>query len=356
MALVSQTIQAYSVNRLKRILIIQTAFLGDLVLTLPVIQIIKEKLPDAEVDVLVIPSTAELLNHNSLIRKVIIYDKKISGIGKLLKIANELRNSSYDVIISPHRSARSALISYLSFPDLSISFDTSTLSFLYNETVKYEKGIHEIQRNLKLLDPLGISESVIVRPELFISNIERESVDEVLDGLDVPTGEKFVTIAPGSVWFTKRFPESKFINICNFLSVEGIKTILIGGMSDFETAERIVEGCRSPLINSVAGKLSVLESAELVRRSSVLLTNDSAPLHIGNAVNTPVYAIFGSTVPGFGFYPYGKPDNIFEVNGLSCRPCGIHGRTNCPVDTLDCMKMINESNVTEKIISLVRQA
>ncbi len=340
---------------MKRILIIQTAFLGDLILTLPMIQVIKQNLPETEIDMLVIPTTSELLANNPLLRKVIVYDKKNSGTVKLFNIAGELRQNSYDTVISPHRSGRSAIISFLSFPDLSISFNTSSLSFLYKKTVNYEKGIHEIQRNLKLLEPLGISDNNIVKPDLFIGNNERYSVDKILNGLNMKAVEKFVTIAPGSVWFTKRFPEAKFINICRLLSAEGIKTILLGGINDFETGERIFNGCRSPLLRNLAGKLSVLESAELIRRSSLLITNDSAPLHIGNAVETPVYAIFGSTVPDFGFYPYGKLDKIFEISGLSCRPCGIHGRTSCPINTLDCMNRISESNVAENVIALIRQ-
>ena len=340
---------------MKRILIIQTAFLGDLILTLPVIQVLKDKQPDLEIDILVIPSTAEALDNNPNLSKVIMYDKKNSGIGKLLKISGELRKNSYDVIISPHRSGRSALLSYLSFAGKSITFDTSAMNQLYKKTVKYEKGIHEIQRNLRLLEPLGISEKEIIRPELFISKAEIDSVEMLLKDFGIKPDEKFVTIAPGSVWFTKRFPESKFSKICCLLAGKGIKTILIGGKSDTESGRSIEKSCGIPLVKNIAGRLSVLQSAEIVRRSSVLITNDSAPLHIGNAVETPVFAIFGSTIPGFGFYPYGKSDKIFEFNGLHCRPCGIHGRTSCPMDTLDCMMKIDESDITEEVISLLRQ-
>ena len=100
---------------------------------------------------------------------------------------------------------------------------------------------------------------------------------------------------------------------------------------------------------NVTGTLTITESAELIRRASLLITNDSAPLHIANAVGTDVIAIFGATVPSFGFYPYGKNDFVFETNGLKCRPCSIHGGNKCPVNTFECMNAISEKDIYDKV-------
>jgi heptosyltransferase-2 len=339
----------------KKILIIQTAFLGDLILTLPLIQVIKKNMPEASVDIVVIPSTAEILNNNPLVRNVIKYDKRSSSLVELLKFGGKLKKNKYDILISPHRSVRSAVLSFLTSSKTSIAFDKSSMNFLYKQNIKYETGLHEIQRNLKLLEPIGIHESAIISPQLFVGQDDEAVIENVLREVNL-TGSKFVTIAPGSVWFTKRYPESKFASLCKLLSLEGIAAILIGGEKDIETGMRITQEVGSELVRDLTGKLTVLQSAEIIRRSSLLITNDSAPLHIGNAVATPVFAVFGSTITGFGFYPYGKSDKVFEIHGLVCRPCGIHGKTSCPIGTLDCMNRIDEKTIADNILELVRQA
>lgn len=341
---------------MKNILVIQTAFLGDLILTLPLIQSLKKHMPEYSVDIVVIPSTSEILKNNPHISKVTVYDKRNSGIGELYKLSRQLKKSKYDVLISPHRSARSAMLNYLASPKTSIGFDKSSIGFLYDHTVKYETGLHEIQRNLRLLEPLGIHEADIFRPEMFIGESEKSFVGGVMTEMRLSEDEKFVAIAPGSVWFTKRFPENKFAELCKLLALDGIRTVLIGGKSDIDTGMRIMKEAKSKMVNDFTGRLTILQSAELIRRSSLLVTNDSAPLHIGNAVETPVFAVFGSTITGFGFYPYGKSDIVFETNDLACRPCGIHGRTSCPIGTLECMNRIDEKIIAEKITELVGKA
>ena len=341
---------------MKKLLIIQTAFLGDLILTLPLVQIAKKLMPEYSMDIVVIPSTSEILKNNPLISNVIVYDKRNSGLSDMFKFSKQLKKNKYDILISPHRSGRSAILNFLASPKTSIGFDKSSMSFLYNHTVKYETGLHEIQRNLRLLEPVGIHEVDIVRPELFVGANDKSVVDTVMTELSLSKNEKFVTIAPGSVWFTKRFPESKFAELCKRLSSVGVRTVLVGGESDIDTGMRIMKETNSEMVSDLTGKLTILQSAEFIRRSSLLVTNDSAPLHIGNAMVTPVFAVFGSTITGFGFYPYGKSDMVFETKGLACRPCGIHGRTSCPIGTFVCMKRIDEKTIAEKITELFGKA
>ncbi len=135
----------------------------------------------------------------------------------------------------------------------------------------------------------------------------------------------------------------------------GIYAVLVGGKEDTASSERISGQVNSALLRNLTGKLSIQVSSEIIRRASLLLTNDSAPLHIGNAVNTTVFAVFGSTVPAFGFFPYGMEDRVYEVNGLDCRPCGIHGRTKCPIGTLECMYRIDDQRITADIIASIGQ-
>ncbi|MBS1492003.1 MAG: glycosyltransferase family 9 protein [Bacteroidetes bacterium] len=331
----------------KRVLIIQTAFLGDVILTLPMVQVLKKQNPDWSIDFLCIPATSILFKHNPLINKLIVYDKR--GSDSFSRIKQEVK-SNYDIVISPHRSARSSLISYFSKAKKRITFDKSSLSFLYSDKVKYLTGIHEIQRNLSLLKPLGITEESIVKPELYLSHDEENRVDKLLNDENINSGVDLIALAPGTVWYTKKYPVENFAKVLNLLKNTNSKVFLIGGEADKELGDYLVTNSNNENIINTIGKLNVLESAELIRRCRVLLTNDSAPLHLANSVGTKVVSLFGATIPQFGFFPYGKDDIILETEGLKCRPCSIHGGDKCPIGTFICMYNIKEQTVYELLI------
>lgn len=333
----------------KNILIIQTAFLGDVILTLPVIQVLKKNIPDSKIDFLCIPKTSQILKNNPYINEIIIYDKKKSNVNDSLKLINRLKRNKYDMIISPHRSFRTALISYLSCAKKSISFDKSSLSFLYDIKIPYEKKIHEIKRNLNLLESSGIITDEIVKPELFPGKEEADRINKLFVENKISTEEKIIIIAPGTVWKTKRFPEEKFVRLCDLLKSTDIKIILIGGEEDKKISAYIITNSQNKNLINATGDLSILESTELIKRAALLITNDSAPLHIANSAGIKVIAIYGATVPSFGFYPYGKNDIVIETHGLSCRPCSIHGGNKCPVGTFDCMMKISEENISDEV-------
>ncbi len=331
----------------KRVLIIQTAFLGDAILTLPLVQVLKQKNPGWQIGFLCIPATSVLFQHNPLINKLIVYNKR--GGDSFRRIKKEVKNN-YDIVISPHRSSRSSLISFFSKAKKRITFDKSSLNFLYTYKIKYVTGIHEIQRNLSLLEPLGISEESIVKPELYLSSEEENKVNELFATEKITDSDDLIAIAPGSVWFTKRYPKEKFSEVLNLLTNTNSKVFLIGGQADRELGEYLISNSKNKNIINTIGKLNVLESAELIGRCRVLLTNDSAPLHIANSVGTKVISLFGATVPQFGFFPYGKDDVILETEGLVCRPCSIHGGKSCPIGTFICMHNIKEQTIYELLI------
>jgi len=331
----------------KRVLIIQTAFLGDVILTLPLVQVLTIENPDWQIDFLCIPATAILFKHNPLVNKLIIYDKR--GNDTFSRVKNEIKNN-YDIVISPHRSARSSLLSYFSRAKKRITFDKSSLSFLYTDKVKYETGVHEIQRNLSLLKPLGISEDNIVKPELYLGSEEENKISELFAGWRINNTDDLIALAPGTVWFTKKYPIEKFAEVLKLLKNASSKIFLIGGESDNDLGDYLIKNSENENIINTIGKLNVLESAELIRRCRVLLTNDSAPLHIANSVGIKVISLFGATVPQFGFFPYGKEDVILETEGLVCRPCSIHGGNVCPIGTFICMRNINEQTVYELLL------
>jgi len=340
-------------NSFGKILVINTAFAGDVILTLPMVQILKENFPYSKISFLCIPGVSNILENNPDISEIIIYDKKKKqkGLLNFRKLINEIQKKNFELVISPHRSLRSTLISKYSKANKTVSFDTSAMSSKYTDRVIYNKNVHEILRNLSLLAPLGIYRTDLIKPKLYPSESDLSVVDKILSDFKIEAGEKFITIAPGSVWFTKAFPENKFANVLSVLKDFHYKVVLTGGADDEGLCAKIKVLGKNMKVYNAAGKLSYLQSAELIKRSGILLTNDSAPLHLANAVGTKVAAIFGATVPEFGFYPIGKNDKIFQVNGLKCRPCGIHGGSRCPVKTFDCMNKLNESEIALELVS-----
>lgn len=337
-------------DSVKKILVFQTAFIGDVVLALPIVQALKLQYPDSEIDFVCIPSTSELLNNNPYINEKIIFDKRGThkGIKGMMKLAKYLKVKKYDLVISPHRSVRTSIIIKFAKPRRSIGFNISGFSFLYNDKVEYLQYDHEIIRNLSLLKPMNIFIDDIIKPDLFPGNKESKKIDEVFVENGLTYLDKIVAIAPASVWFTKQYPKEKFLKIIQKLSGDDIKVVLIGGEKDIEL-KNYFNSNKSEMVLNMIGELSLLESAELLSRCTVLLTNDSAPLHIANSMGTLTIALFGATIPQFGFYPYGERDFIFETNGLKCRPCSIHGGDKCPVKTFDCMNEIDEMKVYYKI-------
>lgn len=159
------------------------------------------------------------------------------------------------------------------------------------------------------------------------------------------TDKKMVAIAPGSVWFTKRWPNNYYKELASELANSGYFIVLTGSRNEQYLCEEI-----KPIRNSVnfSGKLSILESAELIRRCEFIICNDSGALHIANAVKTKVYTFFGPTVKTIGYAPFRKNDHVFETE-LKCRPCGSHGGKSCPEKHHNCMRKITPELVLSKI-------
>lgn len=336
---------------MNKVLIVQTSFLGDVILTLPIAQALKSFDNNIKVSFLVIPEVKNVLENNPFVDEILVYDKRklFYSLKEFLKIVRAIRGKNFDTIVCPHRSFRSALITHYSGAGRRIGFDTSAITRYFTDVVHYNKNVHEIMRNLSLLVPLGISHREILRPRLFPSKEDEKFVTDFLGQIGIKENEKIVAVAPGSVWFTKRFPDYKFINVLSMLESAEIPVVLIGGKDDEGLCAMIKVKTKNFRTYNLAGKFTVLQTAELLKRATVLVTNDSAPLHIGNAMGTRVIAIFGSTVPEFGFYPYGREDIIFQILNLSCRPCGIHGREKCPIKTFDCMTKIDETEIVNAI-------
>jgi heptosyltransferase-2 len=333
------------------ILVIQTAFIGDAILTLPLIQALKRYYPQSSIDVVVIPRTAEIFFNHPAISRIIPYDKHVreKGILKFWNLRSRLNGKKYDLIIVPHRSLRSAILTRSLKPQVSIGFDRSAGRWLFTDIVQHNPSSHEIERNLSLLSPLKIPAIQLELPRLYPTDKDKQAVDSVLNGLKLEQEGRMVAVAPGTIWNTKRWPTDKFAAVCRLISSEGCTVLLVGSREDEELCKEICEIAQTNKVVNTAGRFSLLQSAELIRRCKVLVSNDSAPMHLAVSVGTPVMAIFGATVPEFGFAPRGPRDIIIETKGLKCRPCSIHGGEKCPIKTFECMMKISPESVAEKV-------
>ena len=331
----------------QRILVIQTAFIGDVILTLPLLQVLKQQFSDADIDVVATPQAAGLFANHPAIRNVIAYDKrgKDSGIVGFLKVKKRITAGNYDLAIVPHRSIRSAFLAFASGINRRIGFNNSAGRRLFTDIVRYQPGRHEIERNLSLLDPLIEEKSFHELPSLYPGGDDIVAIDRLLHDSGINQSRRLISIAPGTIWNTKRWLKERFAEVARQLTREGHSVVLIGSDADRELCEEIRIVANDKHVLNTAGMLTLLQSAELIKRSTVILSNDSAPMHIGVAVRTPVVAIFGATAPSFGFFPYGARDVIVETLGLTCRPCSIHGGHVCPIRTFVCMKNIDANRV-----------
>lgn len=325
-----------------KILIIHTAFIGDIVLSIPLIKKINHVYPKAEITYLTTPAGAAILKNNPFLDEIIVYDKKVEnkGIKGILEIADKLKKQNFEAAYIPHRYLRSSMIAFLGKIKLRIGYKGSGGSFFLNKKIEYKKGVHEVERLLNLIDG---DNNFDTRIELFPSEKEVENIEKLWDKENL-NNKKVIVIAPGSKWFTKMWPIEYFNKLIKMIESQDRKVVVIGGKE--EIGLNIING--ENIIN-LLGKTTLLELYEILRRSDIVVTNDSSPIHIASATKTFIVAIFGATVKEFGFYPWSKNSIIIENNNIDCRPCGLHGGKKCPRDHFKCMKDIQPEHVAKII-------
>ncbi|MEO8908615.1 MAG: lipopolysaccharide heptosyltransferase II [Gemmatimonadaceae bacterium] len=324
-------------------LVIQTSFLGDVILTTPLIAELARRGP---VDVLVTPEGAAALANNPNIRTVIKYDKRgtygaAMGLWSTIKELRQRR--PYEAAYLAQGSFRSGLIAMMTRATERIGFASSTGRALYTKQLPYRPERHHAER----LWSLSMSECADpptpnqIRPRLYPSEEDRRMIDGVLRRTHT-TDARFVVLAPGSAWGTKRWPY--YVELARRLTDE-FRVAIVGSRADARIAAEIEGAVPSDRIVNTVGTLSLLASAELIGRAQAIVTNDSAPQHLASAMGTPTLTIFGPTVPEFGFGPLAERHAAASLEGLSCRPCHRHGPERCPLGHWRCMRELGPEYV-----------
>ena len=326
-----------------RILIIHTAFIGDIVLSTPLIKKIKDTYPDSDITYVTTPSGEAILKNNPHLNNIIVYDKRgeHKGISGVWQLGKRLRYENFNMVITPHRYLRSSILSWLSRSPIRKGYDIASGSCLFTEKIKYDRTKHEVEKLLSFVAPENKKRYEI---ELYPGEKEKMKGDNLWKE-NLLEDKKVVVLAPGSKWFTKQWPVEYFNKLAKSLKkLSNVRLIVVGGKDEINLPiekENIID---------MRGKTSLLELADILSRADVVVTNDSSPIHIASAFKKPkIFALFGPTIEKFGFFPWSLNSKVFQVDGLKCRPCGIHGGKSCPEKHFKCMRDILPEEVFNEI-------
>ncbi len=331
---------------MKNILVIQTAFIGDVVLATSLIENLHQQFPKVKLDILVRKGNESLFQSHPFLNQVLVWDKKNNKYQNWVGLLFKIRSRQYDVVLNAQRFAATGAWTAFSKAKIKIGFDKNPFSFLFTHSVVHqfsEKGQHEIDRNHQLLSSLFLTK--VAMPKLYPTASDELAVSSYQQ---LP----YLCIAPASVWFTKQFSIEKWVDLINELPFKG-PIYLIGGPGDKLLCDQILQKINRKLVVNLAGRLSFLASAALQKKAVLNYVNDSAPMHFASAVNAPVVAVYCSTLPNFGFGPLSDRSFIVQTNeALACRPCGIHGKKQCPLKHFDCAKTIKMDQLIAPLLQV----
>ncbi len=330
---------------MKKFLIVQTASIGDVILTTPIIEKINSFFPGSQIDFLLKKGNEQLLFHHPYIDNIIEWDKDNGKYKNLLDVINLIRSKKYDCLINVQRFASTGILTILSKAIHKVGFDKNPFSIFFSKRIKHKIKvkhgyIHEADRNLKLVEHLTNDEKAPVR--LYPSQSDYAKMSQYKT-------HQYICIAPASIWYTKQYPSERWIDLIRSVN-EDLYVYLIGGPGDKELCDNIIEGSGHNNCINFAGSLSYLQTAVLMKDAVMNFSNDSAPQHLASSVNAPVTSVYCSTVPEFGFGPLSDDAQVVEtVEKLYCRPCGLHGLKACPEKHFRCAYSINNERLLNRI-------
>jgi heptosyltransferase-2 len=324
-------------------LIIETAFLGDAIISLGLAREIKRLDPLARVTYLVRPGIEDVIGSSPDVDQVITFDKHGSerGLSGMEMKAKELSELGFDTLFLLHASRRSQALAARIQCNVKIGFEAMTHAHL-THTVADMGWSNRYKRAILPLRAIAQEADISSLPRIIPPPVPM--VASFLHRWKSP-----IALAPGSAWETKKWGDNKFFELAKELTMRGIGVIIIGGDEERALAYSIREACPVESVLQLAGRASFLISTAAIESASLLVANDSAPVHAAVAVGTRVLTIFGPTVPAFGFAPPAANGEVIELPTLWCRPCTPHGSHACPIYTHECMNGISVSAVIERI-------
>ena len=331
----------YVLENYNKILTIQTAFIGDVILVTSLLETLRLNFPNTKIDIVLRKGNESLFSNHPFINKIYVWDKSKAKTKNLFRIIKEVRKQEYDLVLAVQRFFNAGLLASFSKGKRIIGFDKNPLSFLFNEKIPHKIGEyrHEVERNYDLIRSFAPKFSKQLK--LYPSKADYKKVE-------IYTKKEFIVIAPASVWYTKQFPKEKWIEFLDRL--KDINTYIIGAPDDNELAKNIISSSINMNVINLCGGLNLLQSTALMGQAKMNYVNDSAPQHLASSVNAPTSSIFCSTVPEFGFGPLSDNSKIIELETpINCRPCGLHGHKSCPEKHFNCAKNINVNQLISRL-------
>lgn len=330
--------------KVQKILLIQTAFIGDVILGTAVIEKIHQYYPEAKIDFLVRKGNEGLLENHPLLNEVLVWDKQEQKKKNMFRMIRRIRQTRYDYVVNMQRFFATGLMTAFSRAPQRIGFKKNPLAFLFSKKIAYDYGdnIHEVDRVLDLV--AHFTDNQRNRPRLYPSQAQFDKV------APYKQHTPYLCMAPTSVWFTKQFLQTRWIELLQAIEQKydtPPQVFLLGAPGDKAACEQIITQSNYPKIQNLAGELSLLESAALMKDAQMNYVNDSAPMHLASSQNAPVCTIYCSTTPYFGYGPLSENSTIIQVKDLDCRPCGLHGHKECPKGHFDCANKIEMRELLE---------
>jgi lipopolysaccharide heptosyltransferase II len=328
-------------KNMQKILIVQTAFIGDVILATAILEKLHSFYPEAQIDIMVCAGWEGLLQAHPFVRNIIAWDKKRKW-RSWWQCLQTIRAERYDILVNLQRYGSTAMLAALSRAKQIRGFDSSFASRFFSHRFPHlldasgkTRSPHEIERNQSLIADL--TDANPAKPRLYPTAQDQSQAAQILAALsDNININKYVSFAPASVWATKQLPVEKWVELAQKLP-DDVAIIFLGSKSDAQLCQQIADKSKRQNTINAAGKLSLLQTAAVMQRAAMNYVNDSAPLHIASAMNAPTTAFFCATVPNFGFTPLATESHILEVAPpLACRPCGIHGHKKCPEGHFSC--------------------
>ena len=319
---------------MKKILVIQTAFLGDVVLATALVEKLHACYPAAQLDFLLRKGNESLLQGHPFLNQVLVWNKKAGKYRSLWHLLRQIRAQRYDLVLNLQRFGATGLLTALSGAQETRGFDKNPFSPFFTRRYVHdiEAGQHEVVRNHQLI--ADFTEQAPARPRLYPAQQDFDQVASYKTG-------PFICIAPSSVWFTKQYPSDKWLELLDALPA-AYQVYLLGAPDDQVLARELQQATRHARVSNLCGQLSLLQSAALMRDAVLNYVNDSGPMHLASALNAPTCAVYCSTVPSFGFGPLADFAHVVEKpEPLYCRPCGLHGYRQCPQGHFKCARDIH---------------
>lgn len=332
------------------IVFVQTAFLGDFLLSVPALKNLRKLYPEAHITLVCRAGLGSLMLDLNLVNAFL--EIKKGSTESYLEVLNQLSN--IDLTVSAHRSFRTGWFVKGIKAKKSIGFTNWWSWLFYNQTVKYDQTLHDALRQLSLLAPLSssINEKLIELKKLNLNLAEKMNFpDEFSSAVDSQLGsDNSVLIYPGSVWATKRWTIQGYQELCRWICSQKMTPILMGSPDEKALCEQIQNN--NSEIKNLAGSVSLLENIQLMKTAKAVVCNDNGGQHLASLLEIPTLSIFGPTSVEFGFRSWNRKGEVIQ-NKIACSPCGPHGHKQCPLGHHKCMKELSTQVVIERLKKII---